>query len=123
MTSSLSNLVDNLSEEIHKIKCLYGHDNKKCETCGTKYRDFEGCLEYTNAKDNLILHKCCSKNYQKKFQQNLKERFANTYNFFTRDINKFILFLPKGVYPYDYMDDWENSVKYHYLKKKIFVVT
>ena len=31
MTSSLSNLVDNLAGEIHEIKCKYGHDNKKCE--------------------------------------------------------------------------------------------
>ena len=28
MTSSLSNLVDNLAEGFHKIKCKYGHDNK-----------------------------------------------------------------------------------------------
>ena len=28
----------------------------------------------------------------------------------------------KGVYPYEYMDDWENSIKHHYLKKKIFIV-
>ena len=31
MTRSLSNLVNNLSEGIHKIKCKYGHDDKKCE--------------------------------------------------------------------------------------------
>ena len=31
MTSSLSNLVHNLAEGIHKIVCKYGHDNKKCE--------------------------------------------------------------------------------------------
>ena len=30
MASSLSNLVNNLSEEIHRIKCKYGHDDKKC---------------------------------------------------------------------------------------------
>ena len=30
MISSLSNRVNNLSEGIHKIKCKYGHDNKKC---------------------------------------------------------------------------------------------
>ena len=29
MTSSLSNLVDNLAERIHKIKCKYRHVNKK----------------------------------------------------------------------------------------------
>ena len=29
MTSSLSNLVDNFSERIHKINCKYRHDDKK----------------------------------------------------------------------------------------------
>ena len=29
MTSSLSNLVNNFSEEIHRIKCKYEHDDKK----------------------------------------------------------------------------------------------
>ena len=28
MTSLLSNLVNNLSEEINKIKCKFGHDDK-----------------------------------------------------------------------------------------------
>ena len=30
--SLLSNLFNNLSEEIHKVKCKYGHEDKKCET-------------------------------------------------------------------------------------------
>ena len=34
MASSLSNLVNNLSEEIYRIKCKFGYDDKKCETCG-----------------------------------------------------------------------------------------
>ena len=29
MASSLSNLVTNLFEGIHRIKCKYGHDDKK----------------------------------------------------------------------------------------------
>ena len=29
MTSSLSNVIDNLAERIHNIKCKYRHDNKK----------------------------------------------------------------------------------------------
>ena len=36
MASSLSNLVHNLAEGIHKIKCKYGHYNIK--TCGIKYK-------------------------------------------------------------------------------------
>ena len=38
MASSLSNLANNVFEEIHKIKCKYGHNDKKCETCGTKHK-------------------------------------------------------------------------------------
>ena len=37
MASSLSNLVNNLSEGIHRIKCKFGHSEKKCETCRKKY--------------------------------------------------------------------------------------
>ena len=35
--SSLSNLVKNLSDGIHRIKCKFEHDDKNCETCGVKY--------------------------------------------------------------------------------------
>ena len=31
MASSLSNLINNLSEGIHRIKCKYGHNDKQCE--------------------------------------------------------------------------------------------
>ena len=34
--------------------------------------------------------------------------FFNTYKFSNHDINKFILLLQKGVYSYEYMDDWEK---------------
>ena len=36
MASSLSDLANNFAEGIHKIKCKYEHDDKKCETCGVK---------------------------------------------------------------------------------------
>ena len=47
----------------------------------------------------------CNKNYQKKFDESLKEQFFNSRNFFNHDINQFILLLLKGFYPYEYMDD------------------
>ena len=67
MASSLSNLVTNLAEGIHKIKWGYGHDDKKCETCRIKYKDCDYLLEYTNFKNDLIEYKClcCNKNYKK----------------------------------------------------------
>ena len=56
-------------------------------------------------KDDLTEYKCLSyhKNYRRKFDENLKERFFNTYKF-----SNFTLLLRKGVYPYEYMDDWEK---------------
>ena len=36
MASSFSSLSNNLSKGIHRIKCNFGHNDKKCETCGIK---------------------------------------------------------------------------------------
>ena len=58
MASFLSNLVNNLAEGIHKIKCKYGHDKKKCKKFEIEYKDCDCCLEYTNVKDDLVVHKC-----------------------------------------------------------------
>ena len=64
MARSLSNLVNNLSEGIHRIKCKFVHEYKKCKTCRIKYKDYDCFLEYTNFKDDLIEYKClvCNKN-------------------------------------------------------------
>ena len=45
LASSLSTLVNNLSERNNKIKCKYGHDNKKYEKCRIKYKNCECFLE------------------------------------------------------------------------------
>ena len=51
MTSWLSNLVNNLSERIPRIKCKFGHNGKKCETCGIKCKYCHCFLQYTNFKN------------------------------------------------------------------------
>ena len=59
MSSLLSNIAEQLSEEIHKIQCKYRHDNNK-------YKDCECYLGHTNSEDDLLMFKYlnCDKNYQ-----------------------------------------------------------
>ena len=85
MASSLSNVADNHSEGIHKVKCKYGYDNKTCKFCQIKYKSYEHWFKYTNIKDDLIEYNClcCNKNHQKRFDGNLNKQVANTYKFLT----------------------------------------
>ena len=110
MASSLSNLVNNFSEGIHRIKCKCKHDDKKCETCRIKYKYCNCFLEYINFKVNLIEYKClrCNKKYQHKFDKKLKERFFNTYKCSNHNNTYFVSLLRKGVNTYEYMDTWEK---------------
>ena len=93
MSSLLSKLIDNLSEELHNNKCL----------------DCESCLDYMKTKNEKLILKCfnCKQNYEKDFNKELIKRFASTYEFCNGNLNKFILLIRKGVYPYEYMDNWE----------------
>ena len=110
MANPLSNLVNNFSEGIHKINCKYGQGDKKCEIFRIKYKYCDYFLEYTNFKDDLIEYTClcCNKNYRQKFDEKLKERRFNTYKFSNHDSNEFIVLLQKGVYSYEFMDEWEK---------------
>ena len=74
MTSSLSNLADDLAKRIHKDKCIH---------CKSR-------LEYVNVKDDLLLFNSsgCDKNHDKEINKDLAKRSESTYRFSDKDINK-----------------------------------
>ena len=79
-------------------------------------------LEYTSIEDGLIEYKYlrCNKNYPQKYNETLKEQFVNTYRFSNLDKNTIILLLQKGVYPYEYVNDWEKFNETSLLEKEEF---
>ena len=94
MATSLSKLVDNLTEDIHGDKCV----------------DCKSDLSYMKVIDDALIFRCfnCKKNYKKEINKELIKRFASTYKFCNNDLNKFVMLLRKGVYPYEYMDGWDK---------------
>ena len=40
--------------------------------------------------------------------KNIKNRLKNIFKFYNNDINKVILLLKKGVYPYECMNEWKK---------------
>ena len=81
MLTSLSSLIDNLSEKLYGDKCKY---------CKSE-------LDYMSLKDDQLIFRCseCKKNYEKDFNKDLIDRSGNTYRFCNEDINKFFFVIKK----------------------------
>ena len=82
MSSSLSSLVDNLSEGLYCDKC----------------RDCKSCLDYMSVKDDQLIFRCfeCKKNYKKDFNQELIKRFENIYDFCNKEKKRRLSLLIHG---------------------------
>ena len=67
MSTSLSNLVNNLSKGLHNDICI----------------DCKSCLDSMTIKDEQLIFRCfrCKKDYEENFNKELIQRFANTFEF------------------------------------------
>ena len=107
MSSSLSSLIDYLSNGFHGNKCI----------------DCKSSLDYMITRDDQLIFRCfeCKNNYQNNFNKDLINRFVNTYEFCNKDINRFILLLRNGIYPYEYIDSWERFNEISLPDKEFFL--
>ena len=107
MSSSLSCLVDNLSERLYS----------------DKYTDCKSCFDYMSTKNSQLIFRCflCKNDYKKAFNKKLIKIFSNIYEFCNGDFNKFILLLRKGIYPYEYRDSWRRFDETSLPDKKSFL--
>ena len=98
MSNSLSELVDNMS----------GIFSIECKSCIEKNKINSECC-FVGLRKKRLIYKC--KKFKEKWKRpinELIEKFPSVYQLCNDDLNKFVLLLKKGVYPYKHMDSWEK---------------
>ena len=91
MSTSLSSLADNLYK-IYRKECKEYEERRKIKSACN-------CIGCENNKLNYECREC-KKRWLKPINELIK-KFRNVYQFCNEDLNKFVLLLRNGVYPYD----------------------
>ena len=112
MNTSISDLGDSLSE-------IYKKEWKGWE----ERRKIKSSCNLIRLKNNKLNYECkeCKERCLKPINR-LINNFPNIRQFCNSDINKFVLLLRKGVYPYEYMDSWEKCNKTSLPDKRAFYI-
>ena len=113
MPTSLSELVDNTFGIFNSIEC---------KSCKEKIK-INSKFCFVGLKNNKLIYKCkeCKEEWKRPLNK-LIESFPSIYQFWNGNLNKFVMLLRKGVYPYEYMDKWEKFDETALPPKKIFIV-
>ena len=72
--------------------------------------NLECCFD--KLKNGRLIYRCreCKEKWEKPIK-GLTKKFSSIYQFCNGDLNKFVLLLRKGVYPYEDMDSWKKFNK------------
>ena len=77
--------------------------------------------EFFGLKSNRLNYRCKECNgTSNKSVNDLIEKFPRMYKFCSGNLNKFVMLLRKGLYPYEYMDSWERFNETSLSPKKDF---
>ena len=110
MSASLSDLVDNMTGIFNSIEC---------QSCMERKINLE--CKFVGLKNNGLIYRCreCEEECQTPIK-GLIRKFSSVYQFCNDDLNKVVLLLRKGFYPYEDMDNWEKFDKTTKPRKEAF---